>query len=199
MLKPLLTTFSIIVLLSCGNQKDSHSKTASSYETDTIFTVNNPNSELANFIKSFWNSHPNVFDNRVVTEKYQEEFKNEFEQKIKSGILNDLTFRVLTVMHDDYEKKNKVSFTGDVSDKYPFYDGTVFVDTEVSDSLVMKLKEDGLYKINGTFTFAKYSHVIFDQFLHCLINGDKRILDGFKVSIQNLDLDLKNVTPVAKI
>lgn len=141
-------------LLSCSNDS---SKTVNIEELlkEGSYDGKNVGSPLGIFVSTFLKNHPDIGNNNITFEKGKKDFAKEFDEKLKSGFLNDMVFSCLGVDRDIITKKIIASFSVGATGKDSVYAITVFLDASVDEESAAKLKQYSDYKIQASITMPK--------------------------------------------
>lgn len=192
----------MIFLLSC---KSNNSKTASIDELlkEKSYEGENVGSPLDVFVSTFLKNHPDIENNDVTFENARKDFAKNFDEKLKSGFLNDMPFSCLGVDRDVITKKISASFSVGATSKDSTYSVSVFLDAPLDEENGSKVREFTDYKIQGTITRPKNdldekyalgpTHILFDKkFLYSSPTSQHCIV----INVHGLKLDLKKFTEI---
>lgn len=202
-----LSTFLFVVLISFFGCKNNSSKTVNIDELlkEKEYEGENMGSPLDVFVSTFLKDHSDIDNNNITFENARKDFAKEFDEKLKSDFLNDMTFRCLGVDRDVITKKTSASFSVNATSKDSAYAITVFLDAPVDEGNAAKLKQYSDYKIQATITRPKDdlddkydlgpSHVYFDKkFLY----NSTALRHCLAIRVHRLKADLKSFTEIPK-
>lgn len=154
--------FSLILVVTlvalttgCNSKEKKKTKTLEDVLKERAAEGENIGSPLDIYVTSFLSKHPEILNNEVTFENAKKEFANEFAEKLKSGIVNDMEFSCLSVDKDFDTGKPVATFSFGSTAKDSSYSATVFATTPVTDEQAAKLKTTADYKIDGTFSIDK--------------------------------------------
>jgi|ERR1035437_785641 hypothetical protein len=191
-----------INFLSC---KSNNSKTVDVDELlkEKSYEGENVGSPLDVFVSNFLKKHPDIENNDVTFENARKDFAKDFDEELKSGFLNDMTFSCLSVDRDIITKKLSASFSVGATSKDSAYSATVFLDAPINEENSSKLKQFAEYKIKGTITRPKNeidekydlgpTHILFDK-----KHLRSSLTNCITINVHGLKLDLKEFTEIPK-
>jgi hypothetical protein len=189
----ILIVMAIVALCTSCNNNQPKKTSDIKKEVGIIDTTGaNVGSGLYVFVDTFLKNRPAISNNEITLDDAENEFSNEFNKQLNSGLLDTMTFTCLTVSKDIISEKPVASFVTGAARKDSLFSINVFGDALISDSLAKTLIEGRPYKIIGNITRPK------EEFKLSHPSGLYFFQDlgRFKISVHQLQINLKNVTMV---
>jgi hypothetical protein len=187
-MKQLLALLLIVFALGCNTSTGSNAKK----EKEKEATGENVNSKLNAFVKAFLDSNKAMKNNAITQRDGEDLFRKQVLSKIKEGLLSDMPLTLLSV--DDYTGKNVASWTADVVAADSSYDVTLFITSDVSDSMTKELVKYKKYLVEGQYSGTPTGR---NDWQYGFLDVMERFHPGLRVHLHGLKLKLENAKMIS--